>query len=92
MAVREAEDRLSADAPASRRNNTSLQGTATTIMAAREVGEDVTMRAVLSWFIDTAASAFNLAFLMITETAAASQRCLLLTRKCQNKLFIILQE
>ncbi|EEQ83474.2 uncharacterized protein BDCG_00279 [Blastomyces dermatitidis ER-3] len=38
--------------------------------AVREAGEDVTMRAVLLQLIDTAA--FNLAFLTVTETAAAS--------------------
>ncbi|OAT01206.1 uncharacterized protein BDCG_16970 [Blastomyces dermatitidis ER-3] len=59
-------------------------------MAAREVEEDVTMRAVLSQLIDTAI--FNLAFLTVTEAAAASQRHLLLTRKHQNKPLIISQE
>ncbi|OAT06176.1 hypothetical protein BDBG_16567 [Blastomyces gilchristii SLH14081] len=48
-----------------------------------EEGEDVTMRVILLQLIDTVISAFNLAFLMITEAAATSQRCLL-TRKCQN--------
>ncbi|EQL29801.1 hypothetical protein BDFG_07643, partial [Blastomyces dermatitidis ATCC 26199] len=83
-------DRSDTDTPAGRRNNTSLQGTATTAMAVREAGEDVTMRAVLLQLIDTVFT-FNLAFLTVTETAAASQRHLL-TRKHQNKSFIILQE
>ncbi|EQL30895.1 hypothetical protein BDFG_06657 [Blastomyces dermatitidis ATCC 26199] len=55
--------------PASRRDNTSLQGTATTAAAAREAGEDVIMRVVLLRLIDTAT--FNLAFLTATEAAAA---------------------
>ncbi|OAT05769.1 hypothetical protein BDBG_16491 [Blastomyces gilchristii SLH14081] len=60
-------------------------------MAAKEAGEeeDVTMKAVLPQLIDTAISVFNLAFLMITEAAAAPQRCLL-TRKHQNKFLIVL--
>ncbi|OAT11770.1 hypothetical protein BDBG_17580, partial [Blastomyces gilchristii SLH14081] len=57
-----------------RRNDTSLQGTVTTAAAVRDAEEEegVTMRAVLSQLIDTAVSIFNLAFLVITETAAAS--------------------
>ncbi|OAT01501.1 uncharacterized protein BDCG_17113 [Blastomyces dermatitidis ER-3] len=59
----------------SRRNNTSLQGTVTATAAAREAGEEeeegVTMRVILPWFIDTAASVFNLAFLIVMEAAAA---------------------
>ncbi|OAT11986.1 hypothetical protein BDBG_07395 [Blastomyces gilchristii SLH14081] len=57
-------------------------------MAAREAGEDVTMRAVLLQLIDI--TAFNLAFLTVTEAAAAPQRHLL-TRKHQNKPLIISQ-
>ncbi|KMW66879.1 hypothetical protein BDDG_11769 [Blastomyces dermatitidis ATCC 18188] len=52
-----------------RRDNTSLQGTATSTVAAREAGEDVMMRAVLLQLIDV--TAFNLAFLTVTEAAAA---------------------
>ncbi|EQL28578.1 hypothetical protein BDFG_08700 [Blastomyces dermatitidis ATCC 26199] len=82
MVMRETENRPDTDELISRRNNTSLQGTATTAAAAKkaEEEEDMTMRAVLPQLIDTAVSAFNLAFLMITEAAAASQRHLLLTR------------
>ncbi|OAT00063.1 uncharacterized protein BDCG_16444 [Blastomyces dermatitidis ER-3] len=69
-AVREAENRPDTDVSASRRNNISLQDTATTTMAAREAEEDVTMKVILLWLINTAA--FNLAFLTVTETAAAS--------------------
>ncbi|EQL32854.1 hypothetical protein BDFG_04962 [Blastomyces dermatitidis ATCC 26199] len=60
-------------------------------MTAKEAGEEegVTMRAVLSQLIDTAV--FNLAFLTVTEAAAAPQRHLL-TRKYQNKPSIVLQE
>ncbi|OAT04110.1 hypothetical protein BDBG_16187 [Blastomyces gilchristii SLH14081] len=61
-------------------------------MAAREAEEGVAMRAVLLRLIDTTVSAFNLAFLTVTETAAALQRHLLLTRKYQNKSLIISQE
>ncbi|OAT01623.1 uncharacterized protein BDCG_17175 [Blastomyces dermatitidis ER-3] len=74
-AVRRAEKELNTDESISRRNDTSLQGTVTTAAAVREVEEeeeDVTMRAVLSQLSDTAVSAFNLAFLMITEAAATS--------------------
>ncbi|KMW66519.1 hypothetical protein BDDG_11571 [Blastomyces dermatitidis ATCC 18188] len=69
-AVRRAEDGLNADAPAGRRDDTSLQGMATSTTAAREVGEDVMMRVMLPQLID--AAVFNLAFLMVTETAATS--------------------
>ncbi|EEQ84066.1 uncharacterized protein BDCG_00871 [Blastomyces dermatitidis ER-3] len=89
-AVRGAENELNTDTSASRRDDTSLQGTATSTAAAREAGEDVMMRVMLPQLIDTAV--FNLAFLIIMKTAAASQRCLLLTRKHQNKPLIILQE
>ncbi|EQL32578.1 hypothetical protein BDFG_05251 [Blastomyces dermatitidis ATCC 26199] len=70
------------DTLVSRRDDTSLQSTATSTAAVREAGEDVAMRAVLTQLIDV--TAFNLAFLTVTETAAAPQRHLL-TRKCQNK-------
>ncbi|EQL28873.1 hypothetical protein BDFG_08428, partial [Blastomyces dermatitidis ATCC 26199] len=69
MAVRRAENRSDADASADRRDDTSLQGTATTTAAAREAGEDVTMKAVLPRLIDTVI--FNLAFLTVIEAAAA---------------------
>ncbi|OAT02271.1 uncharacterized protein BDCG_17472 [Blastomyces dermatitidis ER-3] len=76
-----------------RRDNTSLQGTVTTTTVTKEAGEGggVTMRVVLPQLIDAAASTFNLAFLVATEAAAAPQRHLLLTRKCQNKPLIVLQ-
>ncbi|OAT13835.1 hypothetical protein BDBG_17924 [Blastomyces gilchristii SLH14081] len=90
MAVRKAGDRLNTDASAGRRDNTSLQDTATITAAVREVEEDVIIRAVLLQLIDIIFT-FNLAFLTVMKTAATSQRCLL-TRKCQNKFFIILQE
>ncbi|KMW67671.1 hypothetical protein BDDG_12244 [Blastomyces dermatitidis ATCC 18188] len=70
MVMREAENRLNTDTPAGRRDDISLQGTATSATAAREVEEDVTMKAVLSQLIDTAA--FNLAFLTVMKTATAS--------------------
>ncbi|EQL27912.1 hypothetical protein BDFG_09285, partial [Blastomyces dermatitidis ATCC 26199] len=57
--------------------------------AAREAGGGVIMRAVLPRLIDV--TIFNLAFLAVMKTAAASQRCLL-TRKCQNKPSTVLQE
>ncbi|KMW69198.1 hypothetical protein BDDG_13363 [Blastomyces dermatitidis ATCC 18188] len=69
MAAEGAGDRLNADAPASRRNDTSLQGTATSTVAAREAGGGVAMEVVLLQLIDTAA--FNLAFLAAMEAAAA---------------------
>ncbi|EQL27987.1 hypothetical protein BDFG_09217, partial [Blastomyces dermatitidis ATCC 26199] len=91
-AVRGAENELNIDAPAGRRDDTSLHDTATTTTAARdaEEREDVTMRAVLPRLIDII-STINLAFLVIMKAAAASQRHLL-TRKCQNKFLIVLQE
>ncbi|EQL27715.1 hypothetical protein BDFG_09476 [Blastomyces dermatitidis ATCC 26199] len=88
-AVRGAGNELDTDELTSRRDNISLQGTVTSAAAAREAGEDVTMKAVLPQLIDTAV--FNLAFFTVTETAAASQRHLL-TRKHQNKPSIVLQE
>ncbi|OAT00147.1 uncharacterized protein BDCG_16492 [Blastomyces dermatitidis ER-3] len=78
-AVRGAEDELDAD---------TLTGRIT--VTAREAEEGVTMRAELSQLIDIIFT-FNLAFLMVMEITAASQRHLL-TRKCQNKLSTILQE
>ncbi|KMW68572.1 hypothetical protein BDDG_12897 [Blastomyces dermatitidis ATCC 18188] len=90
MMMREAGDRSDTDTPASRRDNISLQDTATTTMAAREAGEGVAMKVMLPRLIDTVT--FNLAFLTVMKAAAASQRCLLLTRKYQNKLLIISQE
>ncbi|EGE87117.1 hypothetical protein BDDG_10069 [Blastomyces dermatitidis ATCC 18188] len=68
-AVRRAGDRLDADALAGRRDDTSLQGTATSTAAAREAEEGVMMRVMLPQLIDTAA--FNLAFLAVTEITAA---------------------
>ncbi|OAT00518.1 uncharacterized protein BDCG_16644 [Blastomyces dermatitidis ER-3] len=67
-----AEDRLDADASASRRDDTSLHSTATTAAAARDAGEkgDVAMEAVLPRLIDTVFT-FNLAFFVVAETAAA---------------------
>ncbi|KMW69207.1 hypothetical protein BDDG_13374, partial [Blastomyces dermatitidis ATCC 18188] len=71
--MREAENRLNIDKLISRRDNILLQGTVTTAMTVKEAEEeeDVTMRAVLSQLIDTAVSAFNLAFLTVMKTAAA---------------------
>ncbi|EGE80427.1 hypothetical protein BDDG_03368 [Blastomyces dermatitidis ATCC 18188] len=87
-------DRSDTDELISRRDDISLQGTATIITAIKEAEEeeDVTMKAVLSWLIDATVSTFNLAFLTATEATTASQRHLLFTRKCQNKPLIILQE
>ncbi|OAT03819.1 hypothetical protein BDBG_00497 [Blastomyces gilchristii SLH14081] len=64
------EDRLNADTLAGRRDDTSLQGTATTTVAAREAGGDMTMKAVLLWLIDI--TIFNLAFLTAMEATATS--------------------
>ncbi|KMW68950.1 hypothetical protein BDDG_13156 [Blastomyces dermatitidis ATCC 18188] len=74
MMVREAEEEPDTDESASRRDDISLQGMMTTATAVREVEEgeeDVTMRAVLPRLSDTAVSTFNLAFLTVTEAAAA---------------------
>ncbi|KMW68083.1 hypothetical protein BDDG_12569 [Blastomyces dermatitidis ATCC 18188] len=90
MTVRGTENRPDTDAPAGRRDDFSLQGTATTAVTVREAEEDVTMKAVLPRLINTIFT-FNLAFLTAMKTAAASQRCLL-TRKYQNKLSTVLQE
>ncbi|OAS99414.1 uncharacterized protein BDCG_16114 [Blastomyces dermatitidis ER-3] len=70
--IREAENELNTDTSVSRRDDISLQGTVTITTAAREAGEDVTMRAVLLQLIDTAVFTFNLTFLIVTEAAAAS--------------------
>ncbi|EQL36882.1 hypothetical protein BDFG_01520 [Blastomyces dermatitidis ATCC 26199] len=93
-AVREAENELNTDKLISRRDDISLQGTVTITVTAKEAEEeeDMTMKAVLLQLIDIAVSAFNLAFLAATEAAATPQRHLLLTRKCQNKSLIVLQE
>ncbi|EQL34183.1 hypothetical protein BDFG_03854 [Blastomyces dermatitidis ATCC 26199] len=75
MAVKRAEKESDTDESTDRRDNISLQGTATIITAVREVEEeeeDVKMRAVLSQLSDTAVFTFNLTFLTVTETAAAS--------------------
>ncbi|KMW67805.1 hypothetical protein BDDG_12338 [Blastomyces dermatitidis ATCC 18188] len=79
MTVREVRNEPDTDALTGRRDNISLQSTATFTTAVREVEEDVAMKAVLLRLIDTAA--FNLAFLMITEVITALQRHLLLTKK-----------
>ncbi|KMW68205.1 hypothetical protein BDDG_12653 [Blastomyces dermatitidis ATCC 18188] len=69
-AVREIENELNTDTLASRRDDISLQSTATSTRALREAGEDVTMRVMLPQLINT--TAFNLAFLTVTETAVTS--------------------
>ncbi|EQL29624.1 hypothetical protein BDFG_07798, partial [Blastomyces dermatitidis ATCC 26199] len=73
-AVERMRDESDTDELTDRRDDTSLQGMMTITTAVKEAGEgeDVIMRAVLSWLIDITVSAFNLAFLMITEAAAAS--------------------
>ncbi|EGE86853.1 hypothetical protein BDDG_09803 [Blastomyces dermatitidis ATCC 18188] len=70
-AVREAGNEPDIDKSAGRRDDISLQDTATIITAVREVEEDVTMRVMLLQLIDTAVFIFNLAFLTVTEAAAA---------------------
>ncbi|OAT11317.1 hypothetical protein BDBG_06831 [Blastomyces gilchristii SLH14081] len=72
-AVGGAGDGLDADKPAGRRDDTPLQGAATTTAAARDAGEgeDVAMEVVLLQLIDTIISVFNLAFLTVMEAAAA---------------------
>ncbi|OAT04305.1 hypothetical protein BDBG_00884 [Blastomyces gilchristii SLH14081] len=74
IVMREVENEPDTDKPAGRRDNTSLQGTATTAVTAREAEEreDVIMKVMLLQLIDTAVFIFNLAFLTVTETAAAS--------------------
>ncbi|EQL28141.1 hypothetical protein BDFG_09083 [Blastomyces dermatitidis ATCC 26199] len=58
-----------------RRDNISLQGMMTITAAAREAEEeeeeDVTIRVILSQFVNAAVSTFNQAFLTATEAAAA---------------------
>ncbi|EQL36331.1 hypothetical protein BDFG_02069 [Blastomyces dermatitidis ATCC 26199] len=73
MAVRGVRDESDMDELTGRRDNTSLQGMVTTTIAAKKAGEEegMTMKAVLLWLIDITASAFNLAFLTVTEAAAA---------------------
>ncbi|KMW68177.1 hypothetical protein BDDG_12623 [Blastomyces dermatitidis ATCC 18188] len=68
MMMRETEDELNADVSAGRRNDISLQGTATTAAVTREAGEDVIIEVMLPRLINT--TVFNLAFLTVTETAA----------------------
>ncbi|OAT06487.1 hypothetical protein BDBG_02676 [Blastomyces gilchristii SLH14081] len=72
--MRGAEEELNMNKLTGRRDDISLQGTATTTAAVRdaEEGGDVIMRAVLPRLIETTVSTFNLAFLMIMEAAAAS--------------------
>ncbi|KMW66678.1 hypothetical protein BDDG_11663 [Blastomyces dermatitidis ATCC 18188] len=65
-----AENESDADALTGRRDNISLQSTATSTAAAREAEEDVTMKVMLPRLIN--AAAFNLAFLMITEIIITS--------------------
>ncbi|OAS99633.1 uncharacterized protein BDCG_16235 [Blastomyces dermatitidis ER-3] len=74
MAVRETENELNTDELTDRRDDTSLQGTVTTVTAVKEAGEeeDVIMKAMLLQLIDTAVSAFNLAFLTVMKAAATS--------------------
>ncbi|KMW66395.1 hypothetical protein BDDG_11526 [Blastomyces dermatitidis ATCC 18188] len=69
MAVRGAENEPDTDELISRRDDISLQGTATSTAAVREAEEDVIMKVILPQLIDIAA--FNLAFLTVTEAAAA---------------------
>ncbi|EQL28068.1 hypothetical protein BDFG_09149, partial [Blastomyces dermatitidis ATCC 26199] len=86
------ENELNTDKLISRENDISLQGTVTTAMAVREAEEGgMTIEAVLSQLIDITVFIFNLTFLTVMKTAVTSQRYLL-TRKHQNKSFIILQE
>ncbi|OAT00008.1 uncharacterized protein BDCG_16423 [Blastomyces dermatitidis ER-3] len=56
-----------------------------------EEGEDMTMRVILPRLIDITVFIFNLAFLTVMKATVTPQRHLL-TRKCQNKLFTVLQE
>ncbi|OAT02339.1 uncharacterized protein BDCG_17491 [Blastomyces dermatitidis ER-3] len=74
MAVKRTENESDADEPAGRRDDISLQDMTTTAAAARDAGEegDVAMKVMLSQLIDITASAFNLAFLTVTEAAATS--------------------
>ncbi|OAT01263.1 uncharacterized protein BDCG_17009 [Blastomyces dermatitidis ER-3] len=70
--MREAGDEPDTDELTGRRDDTSLQGTVTITAAAKEAGEDVTMRVILSQLIDITAFTFNLAFLVVMKAAAAS--------------------
>ncbi|KMW66653.1 hypothetical protein BDDG_11644 [Blastomyces dermatitidis ATCC 18188] len=92
MVMKRAGNELNTDELISRRDDISLQDTATTAAAVKKAGEeeDMTMKAVLSQLIDIIISAFNLAFLMVMEAVITSQRHLLLTRKHQNKFLIVL--
>ncbi|OAT08354.1 hypothetical protein BDBG_17002 [Blastomyces gilchristii SLH14081] len=74
MTVREAENRSDTDESISRRDDISLQGTATITAAVRDVEEeeDVVIRVILLQLIDINDFIFNLAFLIVTEAAAAS--------------------
>ncbi|EGE86677.2 hypothetical protein BDDG_09625 [Blastomyces dermatitidis ATCC 18188] len=74
MAAEGVRDRSDTDKLTGRRNNTSLQDMTTIITVIKEAGEeeDVIMKAVLSQLIDTAASAFNLAFLAAMKAATTS--------------------
>ncbi|OAT11727.1 hypothetical protein BDBG_17561 [Blastomyces gilchristii SLH14081] len=72
MMMRRTGEGLNTDKLTDRRDDISLQGTATTTTAVREAGEDVAMKVILPRLIDITASAFNLTFLAVTETTAAS--------------------
>ncbi|KMW66650.1 hypothetical protein BDDG_11638 [Blastomyces dermatitidis ATCC 18188] len=67
-------DESDTDELISRRNDISLQDMMTITAAVKKAGEeeDMIMRAVLLWLIDTAVSTFNLAFLTVTEAITAS--------------------
>ncbi|EQL30225.1 hypothetical protein BDFG_07223, partial [Blastomyces dermatitidis ATCC 26199] len=73
----EAEKELNTDKLISRRDDISLQGTATTAAAARKVEEeeeeeeDVAMKVMLPRSVNATVSAFNQAFLTVMEGAAA---------------------
>ncbi|OAT14573.1 hypothetical protein BDBG_18092, partial [Blastomyces gilchristii SLH14081] len=73
MTVKRAGNEPDTDKSVSRRDDTSLQDVAIIITAVRDAGggEDVTMKVMLPRLIDTAVFIFNLAFLTVTETAAA---------------------
>ncbi|EGE86331.2 hypothetical protein BDDG_09276, partial [Blastomyces dermatitidis ATCC 18188] len=94
MMMRETETELNMNELISRRDDISLQGIATITTSARnaEEREDMTMKVMLPQLIDITVFTFNLAFLIVMKAAAALQRHLLLTRQCQNKFFIVLQE
>ncbi|OAT12851.1 hypothetical protein BDBG_08144 [Blastomyces gilchristii SLH14081] len=69
-----AENRSDADELISRRNDISLQDTATITAAARDVEEeeDMIIRVILLQLIDTAVFIFNLAFLTVMKTTVTS--------------------